>query len=79
MDPHPLGDLAREKRASDSSPSEYFDLVEVLTDHGLQASISIKMTAFGDANDVARCESRIFSIADGARDAGLVIELDMEP
>jgi proline dehydrogenase len=58
--------------------AEYEEATQAIADRGLDASISIKLSQLGQTVDRGACVANLGRILDGAKAAGVPVEIDME-
>ena len=73
-----LGEQLTSRKQIASLVSEYRRGLDAFARDGLDATLSLKMTALGLKLDPALCAENVRAIADDARSRSLAVELDME-
>ena len=73
-----LGEYAREKRQSAGSVAAYLDAAKAISECGLNASLTVKLSALGALFDRDGCRKNVQSIAQEVTRRGVGFEIDME-
>ena len=73
-----LGEFITEERQADEAAAEYRAILDRISADGLDANVSIKLTAFGLQLDRERAYERVRDVVSHARDLGNFVRLDME-
>lgn len=73
-----LGEEVRSPYRADCAAEEYIRVIDVIRKENLPASISIKLSQLGAACDPAGMRERLHAVAVKARDAHVMLEIDME-
>jgi proline dehydrogenase len=73
-----LGEYAREESQAASSVEAYMEAAKAISDYGLDASLTVKLSALGALFDKERCKQNVQTIAREAARHGVGFEIDME-
>ena len=73
-----LGEYAREESQAAGSVEAYTAAAESIADSGLDASLTVKLSALGALFDQERCRQNVQTIAQEAVRLGVGFEIDME-
>jgi proline dehydrogenase len=73
-----LGEYAREDRQSADSVDAYLAAAKAVADYGLDASLTVKLSALGILFDQAGCRKNVHRIVQEAARLGVGFEIDME-
>ncbi len=73
-----LGEAIKSKAEAAETKKEYFDLLDKIEKHKLNANISIKPTALGLAIDEDYCKTLITEIVEKAKELNNFVRIDME-
>ena len=73
-----LGEYAREESQAAGSVEAYMAAAKSIADNGLDASLTVKLSALGVLFDHERCQQNVQTIAREAARLGVGFEIDME-
>ncbi len=73
-----LGESVTDADMARRAVAAYFDLLALICDHSLQASVSLKLTQLGLDVDPGLCRDHLRQILTRARECGLQVTIDME-
>jgi proline dehydrogenase len=73
-----LGEFVSKDREADATAEAYIGILDRIQRDGLDANISIKLTAFGLKLDPEQTYGRVASVVSHARDLGNFVRIDME-
>jgi proline dehydrogenase len=73
-----LGEYAREESQAAGSVEAYMAAAKSIADNGLDASLTVKLSALGALFDHERCQQNVQTIAREAARLGVGFEIDME-
>src|SRR5674536_168167 len=73
-----LGEYAREDRQSAGSVEAYLSAAKAIADHGLDASLTVKLSALGALFDQTGCRKNVRRIVQEAARLNVGFEIDME-
>jgi proline dehydrogenase len=73
-----LGEYAREESQAAGSVDAYLTAAKAIADYGLDASLTVKLSALGALFDQERCRKNVQTIAREAARRGVGFEIDME-
>jgi proline dehydrogenase len=73
-----LGENARDESQAAQSVRSYASIVKSIRDQGLNASITVKLTALGSSFDPDLCLENVMAVLRSAADNRVSLEMDME-
>ena len=73
-----LGEYAREESQAAGSVEAYMTAAKSIAENGLDASLTVKLSALGALFDQERCQQNVQTIAREAARLGVGFEIDME-
>ena len=73
-----LGEYAREDRQSADSVEVYLAAAKAIVDYGLDASLTVKLSALEALFDQTGCRENVYRIVQEAARLGVGFEIDME-
>lgn len=73
-----LGENVKNRAKADETVENYIKLVNEINEHGLDGSISIKLTMMGLDIDHNYCRDNLFKLMEVARDNDQFVRIDME-
>ena len=73
-----LGEYAREDRQSADSVDAYLAAAKAIAEYGLDASLTVKLSALGVLFDQTGCRKNVYRIVQEAARLGVGFEIDME-
>lgn len=73
-----LGESVHSELMATAAADRYIQTLDALTDHGLEANVSVKLTQMGLAIDRDFCLANVGRIVARAREVGAFVRIDME-
>ena len=73
-----LGEDVTEAAQTQQASDEYLELLPAITEAGVEANISLKLTALGLKLDSELCWEKLKAIPDKARELDIFVRVDME-
>lgn len=73
-----LGENVEDRKTADKTVETYINLLQDITEAGLNSTISIKLTMLGLDIDKEYCRSNLFELLNVARDVDQFVRIDME-
>ena len=73
-----LGEAVTDLTGASQATKQYLQAVETIADHGIDATVSLKLTQLGLLIDREACVTNLATVLDRGRDVGVGVEVDME-
>ncbi len=73
-----LGEFTEDEAQADASADAYIKILDRIRDDGLDANVSLKLTAFGLLQDKERTYERVLKVVSHAKDCDNFVRIDME-
>ena len=73
-----LGESVYSREAATAAADRYIETLDALAERGLEANVSLKLTAMGLDIDRAFCEANVGRIVERASEIGAFVRIDME-
>jgi proline dehydrogenase len=73
-----LGESVNSREAATAAADHYIETLDALAEHGLEANVSLKLTAMGLDIDEGFCRANVARIVARAKEIGAFVRIDME-